>query len=105
MWEEHLHSKDRELDEGGKLLSKDRKKYLLGRDFPTSMVTELLLLDQKIPDKLFAATKPVRSARNKWIHGLEAPSQETAQAALDVLELLLDIVCSLKIKLHHVPNY
>lgn len=103
IWEKHVKGKQRKLEDGGDLLTKSREDCLFGPTFTTSMVTELLLVEKILPDKLYAAIKPVRSARNKWIHGLVSPDLDTAKAALEILEELLELVCNIQVKIHHAP--
>ena len=105
LWEKHIYGKDRKLEDGKDLLNKERKSRLFGADFTTSMTSELLLVEGALPEKLYFAIKPVRSARNKWIHGLEAPDMDLAKNALDILEELLVFVCSINLKIYHSASH
>jgi hypothetical protein len=98
-WEgylDHLNSARLALPGKQKFLNKDRRKILTdGRDYSASVITEILSLNGVIPGSLYVEISQVRQARNRWIHGLESVSSDTAGAAIRLAGEMLRLIYNL----------
>ena len=67
-WRFFLEASNRELPDGSRRVSNDRKQTLTGRDYPISVVSNLLELSDEIPNETFKHIDAVRGYRNKVVH-------------------------------------
>ena len=67
-WRAFLEASNRELPDGSKRVSSDRHQTLTGRDYPISVVSNLLELSDEIPNETFKHIDAVRGYRNKVVH-------------------------------------
>lgn len=94
LWEGYLEdNREREVD--GRLvtfINRERRDVLTGRDLPISMLSEILSLLDLLPYEMFTRLKPIRQARNNWIHSLKpitgSQSAASADMALDLLRFV-----------------
>ena len=89
-WKGHIESLNKEVADGQQRINRERKDYLIGRDFPISLVSNILELWGILPFSLFKDVGAVRGFRNKIVHGASkyAPSAKEAQLAINTaLEL------------------
>ncbi len=101
LWITHIDSLNRNLQEGQKRISRDRIDYLTGRDFPISLVSNLLELWDVLPHPLFQNIDAVRGFRNKIVHGRDfEPSANEAQLAMKTAHAMIER----RWGLHFVPN-
>jgi hypothetical protein len=70
-------------------MTKDRRNKLKGRDYPISVVIEMLELEGRIPHKLYRLLDVSRKARNYWIHELRVPKQQEVLACMHAAQTLL----------------
>lgn len=90
LWNDHMESLNKEMGETQKRINRERKDYLTGRDFPVSLVSNILELWDIIPFSLFKDVDAVRGFRNKIVHGVQnySPNATEAQMAINTaLEL------------------
>lgn len=71
-WRAFLEASNRELPDGSRRVSSDRQQTLTGRDYPISVVSNLLELTDEIPYETFKHIDTVRGYRNKVVH--QAPN-------------------------------
>lgn len=69
LWRSHLDSLNKVEQDGQQRINSHRLKLLTGRDFPASLVTNMLELSGTIPFSLFKKIDAVRGFRNKIVHG------------------------------------
>ena len=89
-WRAFLDASNREFPNGSRRVSSDRQKTLTGRDYPISVVSNLLELSDEIPYETFKHIDAVRGYRNKVVH--QAPDflcgsthcKEAVNLALDL---------------------
>ncbi|WP_432885932.1 hypothetical protein ACQPYH_02485 [Kribbella sp. CA-245084] len=95
-WREYAETQASRLS-----LSVDRKRRDLwaGRDFTASIIVETMTLAGVIPADLSKVIGEVRGKRNKWIHGVAAPTYEDAVKAVTLTHDLLEKVVGLNIRL------
>lgn len=70
-------------------MSKERRKKLNGRDYPASVMTELLELHGDIDQELFRMLDVARRARNGWAHEMRSPHESEIRFCLIAAERLL----------------
>jgi hypothetical protein len=90
LWKNHIESLNEEVTDGQQRINRERKDYLIGRDFHISLVSNILELWGILPFSLFKDVDTVRRFRNKIVHGASkyAPSATEAQLAINTaLEL------------------
>lgn len=98
IWKAWYQAQDRDLEESEKknndekFLSKDRKGTLDGKDFTNSIVSEILSLNGLITWEHYRDLKRVRSARNSFLHTLEAVAEEAALLSVGLAEKLFEHV-------------
>jgi hypothetical protein len=101
LWETHLASLNCELQRGRKRINRDRRDYLTGRDFPISLVSNLLELWDVLPNPLFRDIDTVRGFRNRIVHpGDFEPSAEEAQLTMKTAHAMIERQRGL----HFIPN-
>jgi hypothetical protein len=90
-WDDKLASENDTLSDDTKRINSDRKKFLTGRDFSISMVSNILELWGVLSTQLFRQVDTVRGIRNKIVHGDEySPAAEDAQLALQVAQQFIE---------------
>jgi hypothetical protein len=90
LWRDHIDSLNSEVAEGQRRINRERKDYLIGREFPISLVSNILELWGILPFNLFKDVDTVRGFRNKIVHGAAkyTPGATEAQLAINTaLEL------------------
>jgi len=101
LWTTHIDGLNRDLEEGRKRINRDRREYLTGRDFPISLVCNLLELLDVLPHTLFQDIDAVRGFRNKIVHPRDfEPSANDAQLAMKTAHAMIERQWGL----HFVPN-
>jgi hypothetical protein len=91
LWKSHVDGLNRDLKDGGKRINRERKDYLTGRDFPISIVSNLLELADVLPYSLFADIDSVRGFRNKIAHGRDfSPGPNEAQLAMKTAQSMIE---------------
>jgi hypothetical protein len=94
VWERYIaDNRGRPLDgSSGVFINGKRKEILTGRDFPISVVSETLSLLNLISFEQYQRLRPVRQARNSWIHALSpVPAGASAQALHLAFDLLRSV--------------
>lgn len=101
LWKTHIDSLNRDLQEGRRRINRDRRDYLTGRDFPISLVSNLLELWEMLPHPLFQDIDAVRGFRNLIVHGKDfKPGANEAQLAMKTAYAMIDRLWGLRF----VPN-
>ncbi|MFH1910992.1 MAG: hypothetical protein ABIK91_03035 [Pseudomonadota bacterium] len=101
LWKIHVDSLNRDFQDGRKRINRDRRDYLTGRDFPISLVSNLLELWDALPHPLFQDIDVVRGFRNKIVHGRDfAPGANEAQLAMKTAQEMIDRLWGLRF----IPN-
>ncbi len=67
-WRIFLDESNRDYPDGSKRISSSRRQTLTGRDYPVSVVSNVLELSGKVPYKAFERINTVRRYRNKVVH-------------------------------------
>ena len=89
------------MQDGSKRINRERREYLTGRDFPISLVSNLLELWDVLPFPLFDDINSVRGLRNKIVHGHNfSPTANEAQLAMETAQSMIDRLWGLRF----VPN-
>ena len=90
LWKSQLAALDCELDAGRKRINAERKKFLTGRDFTISAISNILELWGLLPNDEFQDIDTVRGFRNKIVHrlGLQ-PGAEAARLALETAQKMI----------------
>lgn len=92
-WKTHLESLQQSLPDGEKRIKKDRMEGLEGRDYPASVVTNLLELDGRIDFEVFKRIDRTRRVRNKVVHqepGFECRAEHCREALQLAVELVTE---------------
>lgn len=91
LWITHIDGLNREFEEGRKRINRERRDYLTGRDFPTSLVSNLLELWNVLPNQLFQDIDAVRRFRNKIVHTEDfEPSADEAQLGMQTARAMIE---------------
>lgn len=101
-WQTYLNSKNASYPSGKKRINSDRKQYFTGRDFPVSLVSNMLEISDIIDLKLFEDIDEVRGYRNKIVHNHPGFNTEPSHCQLAInkaIALMLE-----KYTLSIVPN-
>ncbi len=101
-WHAYLNSKNASYPSGQERINSDRKQYFTGRDFPVSLVSNMLEISDIIDFKLFKDIDDVRGYRNKIVHNHSGFNTEPSHCQLAIskaIELALE-----KHSLSIVPN-
>ena len=83
MWEAHIASLSKQIG-GEQRINSDRKGHLTGRDFPISVVINVLELCEILAFRLFKDIDTVRRLRNKIVHGESGYSPNATDAQLAI---------------------
>lgn len=84
MWRRHIGDMNREMGCGALRINAERKKFLTGRDFSLSVISNLLELWDVLPNDLFRNIDAVRRTRNDIVHRtVTSISVEETQLALN----------------------
>ncbi|MCW2306812.1 hypothetical protein [Rhodobium gokarnense] len=91
-WDKVLAEKDRQISPTEKRINKDRKKFLTGREFPSSVVSNLLELEGEIDYEEFKEINNVRGHRNDIVHsiGKKPITVKEARAALNIARKMIE---------------
>jgi hypothetical protein len=91
LWERHLHSLNREYENGQKRINRERNDLLVGRDFTISIVSNLLELWDILPNPLFKDIDAVRKFRNQIVHKLRyVPNATDTQLSLKTAQAMIE---------------
>ena len=85
LWSAHIDGQSVDLPEGRKRVNRERKDFLIGRDFTASIVSNMLELVSVIDHDLFTSVDRVRGYRNAIVHrreGTRLPGSAEATLAL-----------------------
>ena len=91
-WRAFLDESNREFANGSKRVSGDRRNTLTGRDYPISVVSNLLELSGALPFETLGTVDAVRVYRNKVVHqdpGFSCGAAHCQQAIALALDLAL----------------
>jgi hypothetical protein len=101
LWETHLDSLNFDLQGGRKRINRDRRDDLTGRDFPISLVSNLLELWDVLSNPLFRDIDAVRGFRNRIVHPRDhEPNAEEAQLTMKTAQAMIERQWGL----HFIPN-
>jgi hypothetical protein len=94
IWSSHLDDAERKhtAELGGsdrKFINADRRTKLTGRDFTTSIVSEVLSLNGLLSFEQYKLTCDVRQTRNAWLHKCHAIGRSDSGAAINLARLML----------------
>jgi hypothetical protein len=91
LWSAHIDGQNRDLPGGRKRVNRERKDFLIGRDFTASVVSNMLELVAVIDHDLFTSVDQVRGYRNAIVHrrdGARLPGSAEATLALTTAQKL-----------------
>jgi hypothetical protein len=98
LWESHIDTLNKDLAAGVRRINRARKDFLTGRDFPTSIVLNMLELFGIIDHDLFTDMDSVRGYRNKIVHARKfSPGAAEAQLAMKTALSMIDRLWNLRI--------
>jgi hypothetical protein len=90
LWRTHLESLNRDTKQGRRRLNRERRDFLTGRDFTTSIVSNMLELAEILSPSEFEDIDSVRGYRNKVVHSLAfSPGAAEAQLALKTAQQMI----------------
>jgi len=107
-WERWINSSNSTYPDGTKRINKDRFETLTGRDYPISVVSNILELSNIIPFNLFKNVDKLRHYRNNIVHcddryKIQADDCRLAfEVVIDLLEEKLGFRLSLNLNFHEV---
>jgi hypothetical protein len=67
-WDDLLTNKNKSFLDGNKRINSKRKQFLEGRDFPVSVIIDMLELDEQLTFEDFNELNTIRRYRNKIVH-------------------------------------
>lgn len=101
-----LSEKGKTYDDGSKRINSDRKKYLMGRDYSISIVTNILELADVYPFELFQDINDARKVRNDIVHEQHRCTLEECQQVMLLAAKLIKLQHGVEIVLDdHFPMY
>lgn len=83
-WSAYIETKNIDYPGGKKRINSDRRKYFSGRDFPVSLVTNMLEMGDILQFELFEEIDKIRGYRNKIVHESENFSTEQSHCQLAI---------------------
>jgi hypothetical protein len=90
LWKSHIDGLNRDIKVGQRRINSERKDYLAGRDFPISVVANLMELWDVLPHALFEDVDSVRGFRNKIVHRRNfSPTASEAQLAMKTAQSMI----------------
>jgi hypothetical protein len=107
LWESHIDSQNRDMGSGRKRINRQRKDFLIGktgRDFPISVVSNMLELSGVLDHSLFEAINSVRGHRNDIVHPKKVkfiPGASEAHLALKTAQTLIERLWGIRF----TPNF
>lgn len=91
LWETHIDGLNHDLGEKRKRINSERLKYLTGRDFSASAMSNLLELWDALPNDLFTDIDKVRGFRNRIVHQHDfTPDSKHSQLSLNTARAMID---------------
>lgn len=87
-WNKLLDSKNITHDDGSKRISSERREYLLGRDYPLSVISNMLELFDQTSFETFRKIDKVRKIRNKIVH----PDNDESSCGHEICQTAFDII-------------
>lgn len=98
IWESHLDSLNCDVADGRMRINSDRRKFLTGRDLPTSVVSNMLELFGILDHRLFVDIDIVRGYRNKIVHARGfTPDATEAQLSMKTALAMIERLWSLQL--------
>lgn len=90
IWKRHIDGMNRDMEGGTRRINAERRKFLTGRDFTLSMISQLLELWDVLPNDLFKSVDAVRQTRNAIVHrSATSISAEQTQLALNTAKEMI----------------
>lgn len=83
-WLAYIETKNIDYPGGKKRINSDRRKYFSGRDFPVSLVTNMLEIGDILDFELFEEIDKIRGYRNKIVHENENFTTEPSHCQLAI---------------------
>ena len=80
-------------------MSKKRKKKLDGRDYTTSVIIEILEINNRLDHDLYQLLESVRKSRNDWVHEMCVPQEYDVYKAIRAVEGLFWHVKEIRLSL------
>jgi hypothetical protein len=97
IWRSHLERQNLELANGRKRLNRERKDFLAGRDFSTSIVSNMLELAGVLENEFFEEIDTVRGYRNKIVHAQKfTPGSSEAQLSMKIAQAMIERLWSIR---------
>jgi len=103
LWNNYIENKAIEAGDHkneSKVISKERRKILQGRDFTASIISEALALAGLLEHEMYLALTKVRRQRNAWLHGLEPISGIAAVECIKTAQRFLKEVSGIELAVH-----
>jgi hypothetical protein len=101
LWESHIESQNIDLLNGRKRINRARRDFLTGRDFPASIVSNMLELSGVLDNALFEDIDLVRGYRNKIVHARKfAPGPSEAQLAMKTAQAMIERLWGIRFTLN-----
>jgi hypothetical protein len=105
-WNVHLDSMNAELEGGRKRINAERRKFLTGRDFTISIVSNLLELWGVFPHTLFSEIDDVRGFRNAVVHRKDfSPTGQNALLAIRLARAMIERRWGFNFTPNEQPNW
>ena len=101
LWRSHLDGLNRNLMDGRKRMNRERMDFLVGRDFTTSIVSNMLELTGVFAHEVFEEIDEVRGYRNKIVHARKfTPGPREAQLAMKTAQAMIERLWSIRFTLN-----
>lgn len=97
LWRLFLQGKRSETEEEVRI-NQERAKKLKGRDFTTSIVSEVLELSGVVETHLFRRVDHARKKRNAWLHSLDVIEDRDASNAMRAATELLEVATGVSLR-------
>jgi hypothetical protein len=99
LWRTHIDKLNSDLIDGRKRVNRERSDFFTGRDFPVSVVSNVLELWGTLSYDQFQDIDAVRRSRNKIVHGHNfAPDSSDARLAMKTAQAMIDRLWGLRFK-------
>ncbi len=97
LWKSHIDGLNQDIQDGRMRINRERTDYLTGRDFPISLVSNLLELWDVLPYPLFQDIDSARGFRNKIVHGRNfSPTASESQLAMKTAKSMIERLWDLR---------
>lgn len=100
LWANYIEDKTFVIDGTGtrtKVINRERKQTLSGRDYTASVISEILTLAGQLNNDTYIKLAKARKVRNSWLHNLTSISSMMAAECIQTAQTLVKEVSGIEL--------